>query len=81
MKFLNPFARTLSGSLMCPACESRDIRKVEQTGLAETRYKCRKCGQYFRYQYRNRPQSEDRTPYMNFKRGLKLDVLNRFKNL
>ena len=63
--------RVLSGTLMCGACRSTNVRFVEDTGPGETRYQCRRCGHYIRNQYRYKPQQDDRDVYKNFKRGLR----------
>jgi len=74
----NPFSRTLSGNLECPHCESKDIAFVENSGPAEKRYRCRKCGGYFRYQYRNKPDENPVNVYSGHTRGLNLEKAKRF---
>lgn len=71
----NPFSKTLSGTLECPHCESTNIAFVGDTGPAEKRYRCRKCGGFFRYQYRNKPAESDRdrnSAYAGHTRGINL---------
>lgn len=77
MRLVNPFAKTLSGTLTCSPCGSSDVEFVEDTGPGEKRYRCRKCGHYMRYQYRFKPQADDNKPYVNFKRGLNFDFFRR----
>jgi len=74
----NPFAKTLSGNLSCPHCESGAVRFVEDRGPYEKRYRCTKCGGYFRYQYRNKPLDNDTKPYSGHTRGIDLAGAMRF---
>ena len=73
MKFKNPFAKTLSGSLICGRCRSNKLEYVESTAPDERRYKCKNCGCYIRYQYRYKPLENDNKPYASHKRGLDLE--------
>lgn len=38
-----------SGTLSCPACHSRAVRKLEALGPYMERWRCRKCGLPFLY--------------------------------
>lgn len=73
----NPFAKTLSGSLMCPHCESHALKFVGDTGPGEKRYQCKNCGGFLRYQYRNKPQTDDKRIYSGHTRGLDLSRVSR----
>ena len=68
---MSKMSRTLSGTLTCSICAGTAMIKVEETGPDETRYQCKNCGHYFRYQYRYKPQDDDANVYKNFTRGLK----------
>lgn len=78
MRIRNPFAKTLSGTLRCPHCGKYRLEFVEDTRPDEKRYKCRDCGGYVRYQYRYKPQENDKDVYSGHKRGINLDVGKRF---
>ena len=73
----NPYAKTLSGRLMCPHCEGYKLTFIEDTGPQEKRYRCKDCGGYMRYQYRNRPQENDQNAYQGHK-GLNFTKANHF---
>lgn len=65
--------QTLSGTLVCPTCQSAKICKIENVGLFITRYKCKKCNLTFRYD--RTPTSipiRQFNPYHSFTRGLKI---------
>lgn len=48
------------GDLSCPLCQSKAIRYVENVARYRDRYRCRKCGITFQYDYSAR---EDLNPY------------------
>ncbi len=68
---MSKMSRTLSGTLTCSVCDSQAFEKVEDTGIDETLYRCKKCGHRVRYQYRNKPKEDDNNVYKNFTRGLR----------
>ena len=41
------------GSLSCPVCDSQAIRHVEDISQYRRRYRCRKCGMKFQYDFSN----------------------------
>ena len=43
------------GKLTCPVCKSEAIRYVEEVCLGRSRYRCRKCGLPFQYDWTNSP--------------------------
>ena len=43
------------GRLTCPVCKSGAIRFIENVGMNRSRYRCRKCGLPFQYDYSNNP--------------------------
>jgi hypothetical protein len=57
-KGLNPGAFT--GKLICPTCQSNSNRFVENIGPTRIRYRCRKCGVTFQYDFSGLP---DQHPY------------------
>jgi rubredoxin len=57
----NPGA--FGGSLSCPVCYSLALRFVEDVGPHVKRYRCRKCGLAFRYEYASNPYNH---PYASF---------------
>jgi transposase-like protein len=70
MRLFNPFAKTLSGTLKCPTCDSLEIAKIEHLGPYMTRYRCKKCNLPFRYEYANKVMPKNYNPYASFTRGL-----------
>ena len=78
MKFKNPFAKTLSGTLRCPHCGKYRMEFKEDIGPWEKRYRCKDCGGYLRYQYRNKPQENDKQVYQGHTRGINLNVGKMF---
>lgn len=64
------FSQTLFGDLLCPTCHSNEIKKWEEIGPWVTRYRCKKCGLYFRYD--RTPSNPRYNPYQSFTRGLKI---------
>lgn len=43
------------GKLTCPVCRSEAVRYVEEVCLGRSRYRCRKCGLPFQYDWSNSP--------------------------
>ena len=39
------------GRLTCPVCQSQAIRFLENLGPTRKRYRCRKCGLPFQYEF------------------------------
>jgi len=72
---------TSAGSLRCPTCQSYEIKFVERIGLI-SRWRCKKCGLYFRYDQRPMPLTIEQrhdskarkyaNPYNSFTKGLKI---------
>lgn len=66
-KGINPGA--FAGKLICPTCESTANRFVENVGPTRIRYRCRKCGVTFQYDFSGLP---DEHPYAPLSRAGKL---------
>lgn len=57
MLFLRRFGSTREGgSLKCPACQSTKVKYIETLGLQMEQWRCKACGQMFRYQREALPQ-------------------------
>ena len=52
------------GKLTCPVCQSEAVRYVEEVCLGRSRYRCRKCGLPFQYDWSNSPDGTH--PYAAF---------------
>jgi len=62
-KGINPGA--YRGELICPTCQSKAIRFVENIGPTRLRYRCRKCGVPFQYDISGRPDMHPYAPLAN----------------
>lgn len=66
------------GSLQCPGCRGKRIKKVEMIGHFISRWKCKDCNLTFRYDqtpqgipYKSKKEPKGYDPYGSFKRGIK----------
>jgi transposase-like protein len=55
------------GSLNCPGCRSTAIRKIEDMGPYRIRYRCRKCGLPFQYDFSAMIGAHPYAPYKGIK--------------
>ena len=63
------------GKLTCPVCHSDNIRYIEEVCLGRSRYRCRKDGLAFQYDWSNSPNGTH--PYAAYKKPYWQRVVER----
>lgn len=64
------------GKLTCPVCRSEAIKYIEEVAMFRSRYRCRKCGIPFQYDYSNNPNAH---PYAAFKKPKWLNIVGQYE--
>jgi transposase-like protein len=63
------------GSLNCPVCHSSAIKYIEEVAICRSRWRCRKCGLAFQYDY----SATFTHPYAPFKKPKWAQIVDQFE--